>query len=403
MQASTPSLSFLLDPELLADPYPLYRELRDHSPVLWDPFLHSWVITGYDEVMQVLHDFSARCAPEPAQLRAMGLDMLTPAAELLVRQMLFLDPPDHTRLRALAQSAFTTTRVEAMRNHIQEITDRLLDPVVPRKHTELLADLAEPLPSIVTAEVYGVPVEDYRKLKAWSVDFGQMLSNLQLDPDNAGHIMHSVNEMVEYFEAAIRRPASESRPGLVQWLANAEVNGDRLSAAEMVANLIITMVGAQETTTNLIASGILSLLRNPAELARLREDPAILPSAVEELLRYESPSQKTARKALEDTVIAGKTIRKGETVIAVMAAANRDPRRFPDPDRLDLTRPDNRHLAFGWARHFCFGAPLARIEGAIAFSTILRRLPNLRLDPRPIEWREHVGLRGLKALHLSFD
>ena len=162
------------------------------------------------------------------------------------------------------------------------------------------------------------------------------------------------------------------------------------------------MVGGQETTTNLIGNGIVTLLRNPEQLARLRDDPALIPSAVEELLRYESPSQHTARLAPDDFVLGGKTIRKRQAVIAVMAAGNRDPERFPDPDRLDLARTDNRHLAFGWAAHFCFGAPLARIEGQIAFATILRRLPGLRLEPGPLVWRENLGLRGLTALPVAF-
>ncbi len=398
-----PSLAAMLDPAVLADPYPLYKELRDHSPVHWDPMLHSWIVTGYGEVLKVLHEFSARCAPSPGELERMGLGELAPAAELLVKQMLFLDPPDHTRLRALASSAFTTGRVEAMRDQIQSITDELLDAAIPRKRIEMLAEFAEPLPCIVTAIVLGVPIEDYHRLKDWSVDFAQILSNLQLDPESAAARVPSVNEMVAYFERAVSRPKSESRPGLVEWLKNAEVNGDRLSGEEVIANLIITMVGAQETTTNLIACGLLSLLRNPEQLEKLRAHPELMKPAVEELLRYESPSQKTSRKAFQEVEVGGKRIRPGENVIAIMAAANRDPLRFPEPDRLDIERPDNRHLAFGWARHFCFGAPLARIEAEIAFSSILRRMPGLRLEDQTIEWREHMGLRGLKALHLAFD
>jgi cytochrome P450 len=181
------------------------------------------------------------------------------------------------------------------------------------------------------------------------------------------------------------------------------VDGERLNEEEIVANLIVTMVGGQETTTNLIGNGILTLLRNPEHLEMLRSNPSITPSAVEELLRFESPSQHTARIAPEDVEMGGQLIKKGDAVIAVMAAANRDPERFPDPDRLDLLRKDNRHVAFGWAAHFCFGAPLARIEGQIAFETLLQRLPNLAVDPKqPIAWRHNLGLRGLKALHVTF-
>ena len=183
----------------------------------------------------------------------------------------------------------------------------------------------------------------------------------------------------------------------------AEIDGERLTEEEVIANSIVTMVGGQETTTNLIGNGMLTLLRHPEEMRRLRQDPALIQTAVEELLRYESPSQHTARLAPADVVLGGKEIKKRQAVIAVMAAGNRDPERFPDPDRLDLTRQDNRHLAFGWAAHFCFGAPLARMEGQIAFSTLLRRLPELTLESgADLEWRENLGLRGLKSLPMRF-
>ncbi|MGH9484783.1 MAG: cytochrome P450, partial [Terriglobales bacterium] len=190
--------------------------------------------------------------------------------------------------------------------------------------------------------------------------------------------------------------------GLVQALAAAEVDGDRLSEEEVIANCIVTMVGGQETTTNLIGNGLLTLLRHPDEMARLQREPGLMPAAIEELLRYESPSQHTARLAPEDGVLGRQSVRKGQAVIAVMGAANRDPERFPDPDRLDLGRSDNRHVAFGWAAHFCFGAPLARLEGQIALRTILQRLPQVRLEPGRLRWRNNLGLRGLTALPVSF-
>jgi cytochrome P450 len=185
-------------------------------------------------------------------------------------------------------------------------------------------------------------------------------------------------------------------------LLAAEINDDRLSEPEIIANSILTMVGGQETTTNLIGNGMLTLLRNPEQLRQLRDDPSIIQVAVEELLRYESPSQYTGRLAPNDVEMGGKKISKRQAVLAVMGAANRDPERFPDPDRLDLTRKDNRHVAFGWGPHFCFGAPLARIEGQIAFATLLRRLPGLQLEPGPQIWRDNLGLRGLVALPVSF-
>src|ERR1700730_7366742 len=261
-----------------------------------------------------------------------------------------------------------------MRAHIRQIADSLLDHVRSSEHMDLIAEFAEPLPAIVTAEMLGVPVSDHVQLKAWSADFAEMLGNFQHNPNRVPRVLKSLGEMLSYFRSAIRDQTSRSRPGLIHWLLNAETSGDRLSEEEVIANCIITMVGGQETTTNLIGNGAVTLLRNPGELARLCADFALIPSAVEELLRYESPSQHTGRLAREDVELGGKMIRKRQAVIAVMAAANRDPERFPDPDRLDLGRQDNRHVAFGWASHFCFGAPLARLEGQIAFEAILRKL-----------------------------
>jgi cytochrome P450 len=399
----TLSLYHLLDPEVLANPYPLYQRLRTEDPVHWDPFLHAWVVTGYANVVHVLHHFSARRTPTPEQLSAMGLAALNPIAQVMVRQMLFLDPPDHTRLRALASAAFTPRRVERLRSHIQEIMHGLLDALVSRGQTDLIADFASPAPAIVTAEMLGVPVEDHEQLKEWSADFAEMLGNFQHNPDRFPRVLRSVEEMCSYFRSAMQEQRLHPREGLVTAMMEAEVDGAKLTEDEIIANLIVTMVGGQETTTNLIGNGLLTLLRNPAEMERLRADSSLIPSAVEELLRYESPSQHTARLAPAGVEMGGRKIRERQAVIAVMGAANRDPERFPDPDRMDIARQDNRHLAFGWAAHFCFGAALARLEGQIAFETILRRLPNLTLDPTtPLEWRENLGLRGLKALPLSF-
>lgn len=399
---NTLSLYHLLDPEVLANPYPLFHRLRSEDPVHWDPFLHAWVVTRYPDVVTVLHRYSAERTPTPAQLNQMGLASLNPIAQLMVKQMLFMDAPSHTRLRSLASYAFSPQRVRVLREHICEITNHLLDKVQGKGSMDVIADLAEPLPCIVTAEMLGVPVEDYQQLKAWSQDFAEMLGNFQHNPDRVPQILKSVGEMTAYFRSAMQQQRMQPRDGLVRSLMTAEVNGDRLSEEEVIANCIVTMVGGQETTTNLIGNGVLSLLRNPGELDKLRSNLSLVPSAVEELLRYESPSQHTARLAPEDTVLGGKRILKRQAVIAVMAAGNRDPERFPDPDRLDITRTDNRHLAFGWAAHFCFGAALARIEGQTAFELMLRRLGHWTLQPGPLVWRTNLGLRGLTKLPISF-
>jgi cytochrome P450 len=402
---SDPALSLyhLLDPEVLANPYPLFQRLRSEDPVHWDPFLHAWVVTRYQDVVTVLHRYSAQRTPTPEQLSQMGLASLNPIAQLMVKQMLFMDAPSHTRLRSLASYAFSPQRVRVLREHICEITNRLLDKVQDTGTMDVIADIAEPLPCIVTAEMLGVPVEDYQQLKAWSQDFAEMLGNFQHNPDRVPQILKSVGEMTAYFRCAMQQQRIQPRDGLVRSLMTAEVNGDRLSEEEVIANCIVTMVGGQETTTNLIGNGVLSLLRNPGELEKLRSDPSLIPSAVEELLRYESPSQHTARLAPEDTVLGDKRILKRQAVIAVMAAGNRDPERFPDPDRLDITRTDNRHLAFGWAAHFCFGAALARIEGQTAFELMLRRLGDWTLEPSPLVWRTNLGLRGLTRLPIRFN
>ncbi|MBV8734810.1 MAG: cytochrome P450 [Solirubrobacterales bacterium] len=396
------SLYHLLDPDVLANPYPLYRRLRSEDPVHWDPYLHAWVVTRYADVVEVLHRFSAERTHTPEKLVLLGMEELTPIARVMVRQMLFLDPPQHTRVRRLAAAAFTPRRVAVLRGHIEEIANSLLDAVSARGEMDVMEDLAAPLPAIVTAEMLGVPIEDHRKLKDWSQDFAEMLGNFQHNPGRAAKVARSLEEMMAYFRDAVRGQATHPTQGLVNALTTAEVDGDRLTEEEVVANVIVTMVGGQETTTNLIGNGLLTLLRHPQEMEQLRRDPALIGTAVEELLRYESPSQHTGRLAPHDVELGGRLIKRGQAVMAVMAAGNRDPERFPDPDRLDLARADNRHLAFGWASHFCFGAPLARIEGQIAFSALLRRLPNLQLVPGPITWRANLGLRGLTALPVAF-
>jgi cytochrome P450 len=313
--------------------------------------------------------------------------------------MLFMDGAAHARLRGLASFAFTPARVAVLRDHIQEITNQLLDRMVGSSTVDIISQFAEPLPAIVTAEMLGVPVSDHVQLKQWSAAFAEMLGNFQHNPDRAARVAGAVEQMTLYFQAAIRDLKRQPREGLIHSLMTAEVNGGRLTEEEVIANCIVTMVGGQETTTNLIGNGLLTLARNPEKIKWLREHPEKIQPATEELLRYESPSQHTARLAPGDVVLGGKQIRHRQAVIAVMAAANRDPERFADPDTLDLERVDNRHLAFGWAAHFCFGAPLARIEGQIAFSSLLEKFPELSVVPgtQPI-WRENLGLRGLKAL-----
>lgn len=397
------SLYWLLDPDVLANPYPLYERLRREEPVLWDPYLHSWVVTRYTDVVRVLRDFSSVRTPRPEQLSELGLAHLSPIAQVLMRLMLFVDGQSHGRLRGPCLRAFTPARVECLRNQIQEIADRLLDRVLLTGEMEMIDDFADPLPSIVTAEFLGVPVIDHRKLKIWSADFAQLLGNFEHNREGAERAKKTLGEMVEYFRAAIRAQKEHPTEGLVRYLISVEVEGDKLGEDELISNLIAITVGGQETTMNLIGNGMLTLLRQPEVLNDLRANPELIPSAVEELLRYESPSQHTARLAPEDTELRGKHIHKGQAVMAVLGAANRDPARFPDPNRLDIRRADTKHVAFGFGAHSCFGAPLARLEAQVAFATLLRRVHNMRLKAGPIHWRNNLGLRGLRALPVAFD
>jgi cytochrome P450 len=405
MSATTASLSLyhLLEPDVLACPYPLYQQLREEDPVHWDPYLHAWIVTRYADVVTVLQQFLGSRTPSPEKLSALGLEHLVPIARVMVKQMLFLDPPAHGRIRRPAASAFTPRRVELLREHICQIADALVDCAVAKGAMEVMADFANPLTTIVTAEMFGLATDDRSRLKSWSEDFAEMLGNFQHNPGRATNALRSLEEMTSYFREVTRRQASWPGEGLVGCLAAAEVDGDRLTEDEVVANLIVTMVGGLETTTNLIGNGLLTLLRHPDDLQRLREDFSLIPTAIEELLRYESPSQHTARLVPEALDLEGKHLMKGDAVIAVMGAANRDPEHYPDPDHLDIARSENRHLAFGWATHHCFGAPLARLEAQVAFETILRRLPDLRLSPGPITWRPNLGLRGLSALNVDIS
>jgi pimeloyl-[acyl-carrier protein] synthase len=397
------SLLRLLNPEVLADPHVLYRALRQQNPVHWDPYMHAWVVTTYPEVVTVLKTYSADRTPQPAYLESLGLSLMKPFAEVMLQQMMFMDGAQHSRLRGICAAAFTPRRVEELRSVIETITDELIDKVIASGRMDLIADFANLLPAIVTARLLGVPVEDHEQLHNWVIDLAEVLGNFQHHPDRVAEIVQSLEDLKSYVAARMEEQRQCPTDGLISSLMTAELDGHRLSDDEVIANTIITLIGGHETTTNLIASGFLTLLHNPDSFEQLRDHPEIVASAVEELLRFESPVQHTARIAPAEMQLGGKTIKKGARVVAVLAAANRDPDRFSDPDRVNLLRPDNRHLAFGWAAHFCFGAPLARMEGQIAFTKLLGRLSRPALIDRTLDWRANAGLRGLTKLHISFD
>ncbi|MDQ4069329.1 MAG: cytochrome P450 [Actinomycetota bacterium] len=396
-------------PENRSDPYPIYHFIRDHEPVHHAPD-GSWVLTRYDHCAAVLRD--PRFSTNPARI----VDGPDPAAMGPVRAvgsslMMFLDPPDHTRLRSLVSQAFTPRMVEALRPRIQSLVDELLDAVVEQGEMDVLGDLAYPLPTVVICELLGVPPEDRERFKAWSADASRLLDGY-LDKPALDKGMVAGMYLFQYFTDLVEARRREPCHDLLSALLAAQgpsgpssgelAGGDKLTHAELLSTATLLFVAGFETTMNLLGNGTLALLRNPAELARMRVDPSLVRSGVEELLRYDSPVHVTARIAVRDVDVGGESVHEGEQVVAIIGAANRDPEQFPEPDRLDVSRTPNRHLAFGGGPHFCLGAALARLEGQIAFATMLRRLPDLELATDEPTYREHYVIRGVNELRVRF-
>ena len=388
-------------PEFNANPYPFYHRLREADPVHESP-LGFWVLTRYDDCVMALRDQRfGRAGFEGF------LDQVYGGAteqDRLPRSMLFRDPPDHTRLRALVNRAFTPRVVDGLRPRIQAIVDDLLDRVERTKAMDVISDLAYPLPVLVISEMLGVPAGDNDTIKQWSADIARSLDAIGL-PADAGIVERGRagrRALGEYFRGLIPERRKNPRNDLLSLLLAAEEQGDKLTEGELLATCVLLYIAGHETTVNLIGNGLLALLRHPAELERLRKDPSLIQSAVEELLRYDGPVQRTARTTNTEMEIGGKKIDKGVMVVPLIGAANRDPAHFPDPDRLDVARPDNRHIAFGFGIHFCLGAPLARLEAQIALGTLARRMPGLALATETPEWRESQVLRGLQALPVTF-
>jgi pimeloyl-[acyl-carrier protein] synthase len=388
-----------MDPEFIEDPYPTYHLLRSEEPVHHNP-LGFWVLTRYDDVVAALRD--PRLVKEPiAAFVAARTGAPAPAGGL---SMLDRDPPDHTRLRGLVNKAFTPRVVEKLRPDIQDIVDSLLAKVQDTHSMDLMEEFAFPIPVIVICQMLGVPVEDRERFKKWGLDIARGLDSIMLPPDSdvVRRSTQARQELAEYFRQLIAQRRRSPREDLLSGLIAAEEAGDKLSETELLATCVLLLVAGHETTVNLIGNGTLALLRHPEQLRRLREEPGLIGSAIEELLRYDGPVQRTARIPSEDITIAGSTIPKGDMVLPFIGAADRDPAQFPDPDRLDLGRTDNRHIAFGWGIHFCIGAPLARVEGQIAISSLVRKLPKLALATEKPEHRLSLTLRGLKTLPVSF-
>jgi cytochrome P450 len=387
-------------PEFVEDPYPTYRRLREEDPVHQSP-LGFWVLTRYEDVVTSLKD--PRLIKEPIAAFVAARFGLTVPPTGMGLSMLDRDPPDHTRLRGLVSKAFTPRVIEQLRPHIQGIVNRLLDKVEGEPGMDLIEQFAYPLPVIVICEMLGVPVADHERFKGWGLDIARGLDAILLPPDSpvAERSMHARHALAAYFRELIAERRAAPRDDMLSGLIAAEEAGDKLTEDELLATCILLLVAGHETTVNLIGNGTLALLRHPEQRKRLQQDPGLITTAVEELLRFDGPVQRTARIPSEDVTFGGRTIGKGEMVMPFIGAADRDPAQFPDPDRLDLGRSDNRHIAFGWGIHFCIGAPLARVEGQIAINTLLKRQPKLALGGTP-QHRQSLTLRGLTTLPVAF-
>jgi cytochrome P450 len=322
----------------------------------------------------------------------------------MANKMLLRDPPDHTRLRGLVTKAFTARRIEALRGWIEGLADRLLDNVTATGRMDAIHDLAFPLPVLVICELLGIPEEDRGRFAGGSVGDVALLEPTPPSREVLDAANHGTQESKAYFEAIFEARRREPRDDLITQLVQAEEQGDRLSTDELRANVRLLFAAGHETTVNLIGNGLLALLRHPDQWQILRDDPSLVPNAVEEFLRYDSPVQAVARVPNEPVELSGVTLEKGELVVALLGAGNRDPAVFQDPDRLDVTRKDLKPLSFGGGIHFCLGAQLARLEAAVVFETLLRRLPNLRLaEPDGVERRPSFALRGLAALPVTWN
>jgi cytochrome P450 len=386
-------------PEHRRDPYPLYRKLRELDPAHRSP-AGPLILTRHADATAVLRD--PRFSSNPSHLG--GERPQVGPRRVDTKVLLFLDPPDHTRLRSLVAKAFTPAVVRRLRPRVEQLVAELLDAAAERGSLELIADLAYPLPVAVICELLGVPAEDRALFGTWSSDASRLLDrDIDLDEAAVERGGAAIAGFTEYFGGLIQRRRAEPRDDLLSGLIAAEEDGQRLSWEELFTTIILLYLAGHETTVNLIGNGTLALLRHPDQLERLRRDPSLAPSAVEELLRYDSPVHLTARIATTDLAVAGVPVPRGDQVIALVAAANHDPAVFADPDDLDVGRRDNRHLSFSAGMHYCLGAALARLEGEVAFAALLRRFPRLELaDPEP-QLREHFVLRGLRSLDLHID
>ena len=397
-------LSALFTPESRADPYPLYRHLRETTPLYENPLdPGSYVLTRFADCEAVLRDarWSSNPAHRPTPVGVDEVDFRTGLSDAEVNVLLFLDPPDHTRLRKLVSKAFTPRRVEALRPRVQQLVDEILDEAAERGELDVVHDLGFTVPVTVICELMGVPVSDREQFGPWSSAATRLLDGIIPEDEAMAGVAGLVN-IVGYFNDLYDQRRRDPGDDLLSALVLAEEEGDRLTEAELRSMTVLLFVAGHETTTNLIGNGTKALLEHPDQLARLAADPSLVPSAVEELLRFDGPVHLTGRIASVDGLeVGGRTFAKGEQVVTLLAAANRDPARFDDPDQLDVGRGDSHHLAFSHGIHFCLGASLARLEGQVAIGSLVARFPDMALRTDPVTYRDHFVLRGLDELRVG--
>ncbi len=377
------------------DPYPVYAALRDRDPVHRSALMNAWMFTRHADIDTILRDHR-RFSNDPrkgtlSSRQRAGL----PADEEFT--MLFLDPPDHKRLRALVNKAFTPKAVNALEPHIRSLLGTLLDDIDDPAGFDLMQAVAQPLPVIVIAEMLGVPPEDRAQFKIWSDQRARTLEP-SIDARERALAEAANKSLNSYFRPIIEERRAAPQDDIVSALAQAEEEGDRLTELEMLNMLRLLLIAGNETTTNLIGNGVLALLRNPDQMQRLRDDPSLIPSAVDELLRFDSPVQTDFRRALEDCEVNGFPLKKRDNIVLLLGAANRDPDVFDDPDRLDVGRGDRSHLSFGRGIHHCIGAPLARLEGRVVLEMLLERFSQISLSGEQPRFRNSIVLRGLESL-----
>ena len=389
------------DAATLADPFPLYARLRDEDPAHWSPRLKAWVLTRYEDVKRVCLDSSMssdRLRPFFATLPPTEAAKVAELVRYLTLWMVFRDPPEHTRLRRLAAKVFNVRSINALRPNIESLTAWLLDSLSDRKEFDFIADFAMPLPALVIMDMLGAPREELSRLKRLSDEMALFIGSARDAPEKYQRAGAATREMADLFRELITARRASPQRDLLSELVALDDGGDRLSEDELVATCILLLFAGHETTTHHLANGLLALLRFPDELMKLRANRALAPAAVEELLRYDGPIGAQVRIVQEAHTLHGRQLNPGERVFLLMNAANRDPRAYADPERLDLSRNGVPHLTFGFGAHICLGFPLARLEGQVALPAVLARWRRLELASEAIEWMDSMVLRGMKAM-----